>query len=84
MKMLVYDHYLANKVYLGDITVANIFRSFTHKMATKTRWHRYGSKLRHCHLMYCCFLVCVFCPCPRLHIAVATVRSEIRTCRRTR
>ena len=51
MKMLVYDHYLANKVYLGDITVANIFRSFTHKMATKTSWRRYGSKLRHCHLM---------------------------------
>ena len=21
-------------------------------MATKTSWHRYGSKLRHCHLMY--------------------------------
>ena len=37
---------------LGDITVANISWSFTHKMATKTSWHRCGSKLRHRHLMY--------------------------------
>jgi len=22
-------------------------------MAAKTSWHRYGSKLRHCHPMYC-------------------------------
>jgi len=29
-----------------------IFKSFTHMMATKTSWHRYGSKLGHCHLMY--------------------------------
>ena len=33
--------------------MANIFQSFTHKMATKkTSWHRYGSKLRHCHAVY--------------------------------
>jgi len=25
----------------------------TYKMAAKTNWHRYGSKLRHCHTIYC-------------------------------
>ena len=30
----------------------NISPSFTHKMAAKIIWHRYGSKLRHCHHMY--------------------------------
>ena len=30
----------------------NIYESFTHKMAAKTSWHRYGTKLRHCHSMY--------------------------------
>jgi len=25
---------------------------FTDKMAAKIKWHRYGGKLRHCHLMY--------------------------------
>ena len=32
--------------------MANISRSFTHKMAAKTSWHRYGSKLRHGHPAY--------------------------------
>jgi len=27
--------------------VINISKSFTHKMAVKTSWHRYGRKLRH-------------------------------------
>ena len=27
-------------------------KSFTYKMAAKTSWHRYGTKLRHCHPMY--------------------------------
>jgi len=40
------------KAYLSDITVTNISESFTHKMAAKTSWHRYGTKLRHCHHMY--------------------------------
>jgi len=26
--------------------------SFTHKMAAKISWHRYGTKLRHCHPKY--------------------------------
>jgi len=29
--------------------VANISQGFTHKMAAKTSWHRYESKLRRCH-----------------------------------
>jgi len=37
---------------LCDSRVTNISKSFTHKMAAKTSWHRYGTKLRHCHPMY--------------------------------
>jgi len=32
--------------------VTNISKSFTHKMAAKTSWHRYGTKLRDFHRMY--------------------------------
>jgi len=28
------------------------FSVFTYKMAAKINWHRYGTKLRHCHPMY--------------------------------
>ena len=28
------------------------FQSFTYKTAAKTSWHRYGTKLRHCHPVY--------------------------------
>jgi len=38
--------------HLSAITVTSIFQSFTHKMAAKTRWYRYGTKFRHCHPMY--------------------------------
>jgi len=31
-----------------DVTVTSISTSFTYKMAAKTSWHRYGTKLRHC------------------------------------
>jgi len=36
--------------------VTNIYQSFTYKMAAKINWHRYGTKLRHCHChpIYCC------------------------------
>jgi len=44
--------YVINKAYLSDILVRNIYESFTHKMAAKTSWHRYGTKLRHYHPMY--------------------------------
>ena len=37
---------------LCHIRVTNILKSFTHKMAAETSWHRYGTKLRHCHRMY--------------------------------
>jgi len=47
-----YDHYLVNRAYLSDITVADISEGFTHNMAAKTSWHRYESKLRHRHPMY--------------------------------
>jgi len=47
-----YDQWLTNKAYLSTTTVANISQSFTYKMAAKVNWHRYGTKLRHCHLTY--------------------------------
>ena len=40
---------LTKRTYLSNITVTNISRSFTRKMVAKTGWHRYGTKLRHCH-----------------------------------
>jgi len=47
-----YDHQLTNKAYLSDITERNISPSFTHKMAAKINWHRYGTKLHYCQPMY--------------------------------
>ena len=47
-----YSHQLTNKAHCRAVTVYIIFQSFTYKMAAKTSWHRYGTKLRHCHLMY--------------------------------
>jgi len=38
MKCL-YDHSLSNQAYFSDIRVKNIYKSFTHKMAAKARWH---------------------------------------------
>jgi len=40
------------KRVLSDSRVTNISKSFTHKMAVKTSWRRYGTKLRHCHAIY--------------------------------
>ena len=47
-----YDDRLTNKAYLSTITVTNIYQSFTYKMAAKIKWHRYGTKLRHCRPVY--------------------------------
>ena len=44
-----HDHWLTNKAYLSAITVTNITQSFTYKMAEKIDWHRYETKLCHCH-----------------------------------
>ena len=54
-----YDHQLTNKAYLSGNTVRNIYESFTHKMAAKKSWRRYGTTLRHWHgdflppILYC-------------------------------
>jgi len=42
----------SQKSLVGDNTMTNISKTFTHKMAAKTGWHRYETKLRHCHPMY--------------------------------
>jgi len=47
-----YDHWVTNKAYLSAITVTNIYQSSIYKMEAKIRWHRYGTKLRHCQPMY--------------------------------
>ena len=46
------DHQPTDKAYISDITVTDISKSFTHKMAANTSWHRYRTTLRHCHLTY--------------------------------
>jgi len=40
------------KAHLSDNRVTNISKGFTHKMAVKISWHRYGTKLRDGHPMY--------------------------------
>jgi len=49
-------------VHLSDITVTNISKSLTYKMVAKIDWHRYGTKLRHCHPMYADRLIISCCP----------------------
>ena len=61
-----YDHWFTNKAYLSAITVTNTSQSFTYKMAAKINWHRYWTKLRHCHPMYCDEHAC--CVCVRLFV----------------
>ena len=51
-EMSAYDHYPTDKAYSSDSRVTNISKSFTRKMAAKTSWHRYETKLRHCHHMH--------------------------------
>ena len=46
------DHRLTNKAHLSAITVANNYQSFYLQDGGETSWHRYGTKLRHCHPMY--------------------------------
>ena len=47
-----YDHWFANKAYLSCTTVTDTSQNSTHKMAAKINWHRYGTKLSHCDIMY--------------------------------
>ena len=42
-----YVHWVTNKACSSAITVTNILKSFTYKMAAEVTWHRYGTKLRH-------------------------------------
>jgi len=71
-----YDHWLTNKAYLSDITVIDISRSFTHKMAAKINWHRYGTKLRHYHSIYnsAALMLCLAANCN--YARKANVRPE--------
>ena len=39
-------------VFKWQPSITNISKSFAHKMAAKTGWHRCGTKLRHCYPMY--------------------------------
>ena len=42
---------ISTKRILSEMRVTIISESFTHKMAAKTSWRRYGTKLRHCYPM---------------------------------
>jgi len=46
-----HDHHPTDKGYLSDIRVTNNSKTFAHKKAAKSSWHRYGTKLRHSHPM---------------------------------
>ena len=47
-----HDHQPTEKAHESDNRVTSFSKCFTHKMAAETSWHRYGTKLRHCHPMY--------------------------------
>jgi len=47
-----HDHQLTDKAYLSDIRVTDISKSFTYKVAAKTSWRRYGTKLHYFHPVY--------------------------------
>jgi len=81
-----YDHWLTNKAHLSAITVTNISHSFTYKMAAKMNWHRYGTKLRHCHHVYRFLAIlfrfsrvqldAVFCVCwKRIYVLIVCIRK---------
>jgi len=44
-------------VHLSDITVTDIFQSFTYKVAAKINSHRYGTKLGPCVIVTLCISI---------------------------
>ena len=40
---------IINKAYLNNTTVIDISQRLAYKMAAKNGWHRYETKLCHCH-----------------------------------
>ena len=62
----------------------DISRSFTHKMAAKINWHRYGTKLRHCHSIYnsAALMLCLAVNCN--YARKANVRPEPKKMRAKR
>jgi len=55
------------------------FSEFTYKMAAKINWHRYGTKLRHCHLMYMLRKITLshWCKLLRRHDQKPTVKDNL-------
>jgi len=51
-----YHHWLANKAHVSAITVTDISKSFTYKMAAKINRHRCGTKLRNRHPIYIIYI----------------------------
>jgi len=80
-KISIWSYWLTNKAYLSTITVTNISRSFTHKMAAKTSWHRYGTKLRHRRPMHILKLnkTCTFAKAKRELEVVCGMSAAART-----
>jgi len=73
LKVSICQYMPTNKAYLIDITLANISQSFTHKMAPKTSWQRYETKLSDCHP------ICITYRC-RPGKETVEVRTEVRKC----
>ena len=44
-------------MHLSDITVTDVFQSFTYKMAAKINSHRYGTKLGPCVIVTLCISI---------------------------
>jgi len=80
-----HDHSPTEKAYLSDNRVADISKSFTHKMAVKTSWHRYTTKLRHCHPICiitnagCCYTDVVKAGLTKCGAAVDRGQPTVRT-----
>jgi len=67
---------MIEKAYLSDNRVTHISQSFTHKMAAKTSWHRYGTKLRHCHPVYLLHFLSCFATSLLFHLLPLMVSDE--------
>ena len=55
-------------------------RVFTYKMAAKASWHRYGTKLRHCHPMY--FNVRSKADVSQLNLHIRRMERQVVVCSR--
>jgi len=82
--MAIWSLTYQRSAYLRVITQWQIFLGvFTYKMAAKINRHRYGTKLRHCHPMYCWW--CWHARCPSAEQGLYNGQASVLlTCRQQR